>query len=78
MKKKILAVMLCVGFCSVLNAQTPPTPGQGAVNNADAITVNGDNKQFNTPIVPATLLLLGLGASAVGYKVHRNQKQKKY
>ncbi|MBR5254765.1 MAG: hypothetical protein IKV46_07000 [Bacteroidales bacterium] len=70
MKKKILAVMLCVGFCSVLNAQ-PPIPPQKPSGN----TLQGNQKTFNPPITPATLLLLGLGASAVGCRIYRNQKQ---
>lgn len=76
MKKAILAIMVCVGACTVLSAQTPPIPGMETVNNANATTVTGNNKQLNSPLAPATLLLLGLGASTIGYRVYRNQKQK--
>lgn len=75
MKRKILAIMICLGFCTVLSAQMPPVPDMGTVNNADATTVTGLNKQFNPPLAPATLLLLGLGASVTGYRIYRNTKQ---
>lgn len=74
MKKTFLAIMVCLGFCTVLSAQAPPIPDMGTVNNADATTVTGENIQL--PLAPATLLLLGLGASTIGYRVYRNQKQK--
>lgn len=71
MKKAILAIMICVGACTVLSAQPqPPT-------NPCGDTLQGNYKSPNpAPISPATLLLLGLGASTVGYRVYRNQKQK--
>ena len=77
MKRKILAIMVCLGFCTVLSAQAPPIPDIGTVNNANATTVTGSNKQFNPPLAPATLLLLGLGASVTGYRIYRNTKQNK-
>jgi hypothetical protein len=77
MKRKILAIMVCLGFYTVLSAQTPPIPDIGTVNNANARTVKGLNKQLNPPLAPATLLLLGLGASVTGYRIYRNTKQNK-
>lgn len=77
MKRKILAIMVCLGFCTVLSAQTPPVPDIETVNNANARTVTGLNKQLNPPLAPATLLLLGLGASVTGYRIYRNTKQNK-
>jgi hypothetical protein len=72
MKRKILAIMVCLGFCTVLSAQTPPKPTVNPSGN----TVRGINKQYNpVPITPATLLLLGLGASVTGYRIYRNTKQ---
>ena len=72
MKKAILAIMICIGACTVLSAQTmPPKPTE----DPDGDTVRGFHLQRNpAPISPATLLLLGLGASTVGYRVYRNQK----
>ena len=60
-----------------MNAQdVPPTPGVNPSNDANYNnTVKGEG-QGQAPIAPATLLLLGLGASAVGATVYRNQKQK--
>ena len=71
MKRKILAIMICLGFCTVLSAQTPPKPTVNPSGN----TVRGINKQYNpVPITPATLLLLGLGASVTGYRIYRKTK----
>lgn len=71
MKRKILAIMICLGFCTVLSAQRPPKPTE----NPSGDTVRRINKQFNPPLAPATLLLLGLGASVTGYRIYRNTKQ---
>lgn len=75
MKKKILMIIACIGFCTAVNAQ--PTPSVNPSNDAQqgnySNTVKGEGQ---APIAPATLLLLGLGASAVGATVYRNQKQK--
>lgn len=71
MKKTILAIMICVGACTIMKAQVPPEPPQTPSGD----TLQGISKQY-PPIAPATLLLLGLGASTVGYRVYRNQKQK--
>lgn len=72
MKKTFLTIMICIGFCATLKAQVPQPP-----QNPSGNTLQGINKQYNpAPISPATLLLLGLGASTVGYRVYRNQKQK--
>ncbi len=71
MKRKILAIMICLGFCTVLSAQRPPKPTE----NPSGDTVRGINRQYNPPLAPATLLLLGLGASVTGYRIYRNTKQ---
>ena len=72
MKKAILAIMICVGACTVLKAQTmPPKPTE----NPSGYTLQGINKQYNpAPLAPATLLLLGLGASVTGYRIYRKTK----
>jgi hypothetical protein len=69
MKKAILAIMVCVGACTIMKAQVPEPP-----QTPSGYTLRGINKQY-PPLAPATLLLLGLGASTVGYRVYRNQKQ---
>jgi hypothetical protein len=71
MKRKILAIMVCLGFCTVLSAQTIPQPPQEPSGD----TLQGINKTYNPPLAPATLLLLGLGASVTGYRIYRNTKQ---
>ena len=71
MKKAILAIMICVGFCTIMKAQGVPEPPQ----TPSGYTLQGNNKQYNPPIAPATLLLLGLGASVTGYRIYRNTKQ---
>ncbi len=69
MKKAILAIMVCVGACTTLKAQVPEPP-----QNPSGYTLRGVNKQY-PPLAPATLLLLGLGASVTGYRIYRNTKQ---
>jgi hypothetical protein len=70
MKKAILAIMICVGFCTVLSAQ-PPKPTEDPSGD----TVRNQFRTYNPPLAPATLLLLGLGASVTGYRIYRNTKQ---
>ncbi|MEE0983327.1 MAG: hypothetical protein U0L38_04680 [Bacteroidales bacterium] len=73
--KKILMLIACASFGIALNAQTPPIPPE--LGSTDANQKTGENSVKGTaPIAPATLLLLGLGASAAGITVFRNQKQK--
>lgn len=69
MKKAILAIMICVGACTIMKAQVPLPP-----TNPSGDTLQGQNKQY-PPLAPATLLLLGLGASVTGYRIYRNTKQ---
>lgn len=69
MKKAILAIMVCVGACTTLKAQVPEPP-----QTPSGYTLRGINKQY-PPLAPATLLLLGLGASVTGYRIYRNTKQ---
>ena len=67
-------LIACASFGIALNAQIPepPIPGTLATDQK-----TGENSVKGTaPIAPATLLLLGLGASAAGITVFRNQKQK--
>lgn len=67
-------LIACASFGIALNAQTPTPPIPGEL---DANQKTGENSVKGTaPIAPATLLLLGLGASAAGITVFRNQKQK--
>jgi hypothetical protein len=67
MKKFLIAT--CVLMCAnVLMAQ--PTP-QNTPTNAATQGIR------RAPVVPATLLLLGLGGAAVGTMVYRNTKNKK-
>lgn len=75
MKKKFLLIFACIGFCTAINAQMPPSPTQDMENSNIATPGNSVGGE-NAPIAPATLLLLGLGASVAGVKVYRNQKQK--
>ena len=76
MKKKFLMIVACIGFCTAINAQTtPPIPTQD-MENPNIATPGNSVGGANAPIAPATLLLLGLGASVAGVKVYRNQKQK--
>lgn len=75
MKKKILLIFACIGFCTAINAQMPPIPYQD-MEDPNIATPGNSVRGAQAPIAPATLLLLGLGASVAGVKVYRNQKQK--
>ena len=69
LKKNLLVLsLLFIGVSAFAQPQPPQTP-QG--NNV----LLHRNSQQGAPIAPATLLLLGLGATAVGVKLHRNSKK---
>lgn len=74
MRKKFLMIIACIGFCTAINAQVPPTPSTDPTNTANQ-GIRGTTDE-NAPIVPATLLLLGLGGATVGTMVYRNSKKK--
>jgi hypothetical protein len=90
MKKIVLALSLLM-FVNSLQAQMPPTIGDGwrggGLSNGDAkelgllIRSRKPSTQTresveNPPLAPATLLLLGLGSVAVGGTVYRNTKKR--
>ncbi len=70
-KKALLILTLLLAGTSVYSQPQPPSnPTQG-----DFSSVRLHRTTPEAPVAPATLLLLGLGASAVGVKVYRNKKQ---
>lgn len=91
MKKIVLALCLLM-FASSLQAQMPPTISDnwrgGRMTNEEARNAHilirsiepssGETRQSvgDTPLAPATLLLLGLGSVAVGGTVYRNTKKR--
>lgn len=97
MKKIVLALSLLMSVSS-LQAQMPPTIGDGwrggyngerYMNNGEAEGLGllirsrrpysqneGRELVGDTPLAPATLLLLGLGSVAVGGTVYRNTKKR--
>ena len=72
--------MLALGMCllpmlanAAGSAPQPPKPTTSSFTNADrANSVKGDGQ---SPIAPATLLLLGLAGGFAGVKVYRNNKK---
>lgn len=90
MKKIVLALCLLM-FVSSLQAQTPPSISDnwrgGNTTNDQAFldgllirsrkpSTQSRESVVNTPLAPATLLLLGLGSVAVGGTVYRNTKKR--
>lgn len=90
MKKIVLALCLLM-FASSLQAQMPPTISDdwrgGNMTNDQArdahILIRSRKPSTqprelvgDTPLAPATLLLLGLGSVAVGGTVYRNTKKR--
>lgn len=91
MKKIVLALCLLM-FVNSLQAQMPPTisndwRGSGEEMSNDKAFLDGllirsrkpstqTRESVNTPLAPATLLLLGLGSVAVGGTVYRNTKKR--
>ena len=76
MKKMICMAALLLCSVATLKAQTPqpPRPTTSSFTNADrANSVKGDGQ---SPIAPATLLLLGLAGGFAAVKVYRNTKKK--
>lgn len=71
--KKILLVssFLFVGISVFAQPRPPQNPQIGDISNVGLHR----NPQQGAPIAPATFLLLGLGATAIGVKLHRNMKK---
>ena len=69
-KKLFILILLFIGV-DVFSQPKPP----GANSNSAYPTFTDHRLRRGAPVAPATLLLLGLGATAVGTKVYRNQKQ---
>lgn len=68
-KKLFILILLFIGV-DVFAQPKPPTGP-----NAPIFTDHRLRRNIQAPVAPATLLLLGLGATAVGTKVYRNKKQ---
>jgi hypothetical protein len=91
MKKIVLSLCLLM-FVNSLQAQTPPTISddwrgrnmtndeaflEGLLIRSRTLSRGGTRESVvNTPLAPATLLLLGLGSVAVGGTVYRNTKKR--
>ena len=71
-------MMLALGFAFAANAQTPmspPVPGENATANANR-RIKEYSVKGQSPLAPATLLLLGLAGGFAGVKVYRNNKKR--
>lgn len=70
-KKALLIFILLLASVSVYAQPRPPqNPTVGQMGDL------GINRPIQeAPVAPATFLLLGLGASAVGVKLYRNSKK---
>lgn len=90
MKKIVLALCLLM-FVNSLQAQMPPTISddwrgrnmtndealfEGLLIRSRKPSIHTRESVVNTPLAPATLLLLGLGSVAVGGTVYRNTKKR--
>lgn len=72
LKKNLLVLsLLFVGVSAFAQPQPPQNPQIGDISTVRLHR----NPQQGAPIAPATLLLLGLGATAVGVKLHINSKK---
>ena len=69
MIKKVIFMLALSMFCVDIMAQ--PTPGTNPTNDAAQFGI----RREIAPIVPTTLLLLGLGGATVGTMVYRNSKK---
>lgn len=76
LKKNLLVLsLLFIGVSAFAQPQPPTHPQiEGQIGNISNVGLHR-NSQQGAPIAPATLLLLGLGATAVGVKLHRNSKK---
>lgn len=72
LKKNLLVLsLLFIGVSAFAQPQPPQNPQIGDISTVGLHR----NSQQGAPIAPATLLLLGLGATAVGVKLHINSKK---
>lgn len=70
-KKALLILTLLLAGTSVYSQPQPPTGPNAPIFDNNRLHRNPQQ----APVAPATLLLLGLGATAVGVKLHRNTKK---
>lgn len=69
---KTLLVLPLLLICVGVKAQPRP-PQNPQIGDIDSVRLHRQPTQ--APVAPVTLLLLGLGASAVGVKLHKNSKK---
>ena len=74
--KKIIFAISTILCANVLTAQTPLQPPMPSTNPTNEANPAGTTLRSTAPVVPATLLLLGLGGATVGTIVYRNSKKK--
>lgn len=74
--KKQLFLLGALMLISCIAIAQPPAPGQGGDGTAPS-QGSSMNQSQTGPIGTATLLVLSLGAGAIGYKVHKNRKENK-
>ncbi|MBQ2375122.1 MAG: hypothetical protein II298_00415 [Bacteroidales bacterium] len=73
LKKSLLVlVLLFIGVVSYCQPRPPQNPQVGDISN---VGLHRNPQTPGAPIAPATLLLVGMGATAVGVKLYRNSKQ---
>lgn len=72
LKKNLLVLsLLFIGVSAFAQPRPPQNPQIGDISTVRLHR----NSQQGAPIAPATLLLLGLGATVVGVKLHINSKK---
>ena len=74
MIRTICTVVLFTFSFATLKAQTPPVPYQSGFNSENGKTRQNSVRGVSTPIIPATLLLLGLAGGFAGVKIYCNSK----
>lgn len=73
LKKSLLVlVLLFIGMVAYCQPRPPQNPQVGDISN---VGLHRNPQTPEAPIAPATLLLIGMGATAVGVKLYRNSKQ---
>ncbi|MBP3253485.1 MAG: hypothetical protein J6M30_03140 [Bacteroidales bacterium] len=68
---KILAISILMAGSVCVNAQTPPKPSKKPSSQAQ----QSIHRVEKGPVGTATLLMLGLGGAALGYKLKKNKEQ---
>ena len=73
--KKVICLSVLLACSTLVLKADPPLPATPSEAIANQSNQGIQTQTDNTPIAPATLLLLGLAGSFAGVKIYKNNKK---